>query len=150
VAEDHVVDDAAAGFDGDALAADDVFAAGGGDDGGDAAGDGVFEAFVLRVDGVEGAKVGADGSGDFVFVAMGTAYPFFGEAEMGVAVDEAGGDDLPGSVDDLGVGGDGEVVADGDDFAGGQQDNGPFEGAVADGVDGSAADCQHFCPSGCR
>jgi hypothetical protein len=94
--------------------------------------------------------VGADGAGDFVFVEMGAAHSFLGEAEMGVAVDEAGGDDLSGSVEDLGVGRDGEMVADGDDFAGGQQDDGPFEGAVADGVDGSAADCQHFCPSGCK
>src|SRR5439155_23071206 len=99
----HGVDGASPTFDRDGLAADRVARARVDVDGEDAAGDGVPEARLGRVDRVEGADVRGVGVGLLVDVAAGPALALLVDADVRVRVDQAGQDPVAVRRDDRGA-----------------------------------------------
>ena len=103
LAEHHLVHGAAPALDRDGLAADRVGRARVDVDREHAAGDGVAEAQVGRVDRVERADLGGDRIGPLVGVLARPALGLLVHAGVGVGVDEAGQHPLPGRVDHVGA-----------------------------------------------
>ncbi len=85
-------------------------------------------------DGLDGADGGGvEDAGEVVVVVFG--FLFVGEGEVIVSVDEAGGDVVVGEVDGGGAGGDGDVGADGGEFAVVDEDDLVGGGGSGFGVD---------------
>ena len=102
---------------------------------GDAAGQGSINGDVFGVDDVLDVHHGGDGHAAFIDVSI--------DADVGVAVDDAGHDELACGVDDGGALGDHDLLGDLGDFAVAHQD-GAFEGAVSDGHHGGVFNYDDF------
>ena len=76
-----------------------------------------MEGFVAGIDAVDRAHFGGHRAGVFVAVIALPAHPLFVDTDMAVRVDEAGGHEAARGVDDLGIRGRIDGLADGGDFA---------------------------------
>ncbi len=123
-----------------ALAAQKRALAGGREGGGDAFGARGREVFIFPVDGVDDAQLRENGLGRLVIVAAAGFRPF--HPQVSESVDQAGGDDRPGGLDDLGAGRNSHVPADGLEASAADEQDAVFDHAAADGDDPAAADGQ--------
>jgi hypothetical protein len=122
------------------LAADRVARSGVDVDGEHPAADGVLEAQIIGVDGVQSVDLRGDRVGHLVGVLLGPALGLLVDADVDVGVDQARQDDLAGRVDALGAVRNGDVRAQRRDPAVLDQDRACLERRALDGEDPPADD----------
>ena len=146
VLDNHVVDAVAIEFEGNERAAEDIRRAGAGGRGGHAAFECEVERFVAGLDAVDRAHFRGHRAGVFVAVIALPAHPLFVDTDMAVRVNETGGHEAARGVDDLGIRGCIDGLADGGDFAVvADEQFAVFDFRTRDRLDFSALNENHRC-----
>ena len=138
--DDHFFGRLAGSLDDGGGAADDIGAAHGDHDGGDAGIAGITKADVAEIDAVQRPQFGGQRVGHLVGIVADDIVDLFVDAHVGVHVDKARRDHAAGCVDDLGIGGNDEISADAYDLTAVDEDSAFGDDAVCNGINGTVDD----------